>query len=151
MPTLTENIASWDEDALSSGQQFAQQDYIATEATQTESPEWKDCIDALLRIMGDASSNDDDVPPTHDSIVAALSWIVYLRKRFPTAPPTCIMSEPAGGVIVERRVQLSGGRQFLSELTFYNDGSAERTDYCNGRIWQMTPILQKPDGLGLMR
>jgi len=60
------------------------------------------------------------------------------------------MSEPAGGVIVERRV-LSGGRQFLSELTFYNDGSAERTDYCNGKIWQMTPIPQKPDDLGLMR
>ena len=136
MTTLTENIASWEYDFLASESQFARQDSIATEAQQKESPAWEECIDALLKIWADPSTLGEgfDSQPKRSAIEAAVAWIAVLRKRFPGDPPTCITPEPDGGIIVERRVQLADGHDCLCELTFYNNGTAERTDYFDGRI-----------------
>lgn len=152
MMTLTENIASWEEDSLASESKFAGQDSIATEAQQKESPAWEECIDPLLKIWTDPSQLGEgfDSLPKRCAIEAALSWLAVLRNRFPGDPPTCITPEPDGGIIVERRVQLADGHDCLCELTFYNNGEAERTDYFDGRILRMTSIPARPQG-GVLR
>ena len=150
MLALTDNIASWDEDYLPSEQQFAGQDGIATEAQQPVSPAWQECIDALLKTWTEASSHDDgcDPRPNRVAIKAAIAWVIFLRKHYPNFPPTCITREPDGGLIVERRSQSPNGDDRLCELTFYNDGRAEETDFFNGRVLQMNSIPQGPQGQG---
>jgi hypothetical protein len=142
MPTLTSDIASWDVDLLTPDIPFTPQDGIATEA-QREDPAWMDCVDALLKVWYE-SATPDDAQPNRGAIKAALSWVTFLRKRFPHDPPTCIIPEPAGGIIVERRITLADGRDCLCEFTFYNNGEAERTDYVDGRIKQMNSIPLRP-------
>lgn len=139
MPTLTDHIASWEEECLLPDTQFVGQDKIATEAQPLESPEWEICLDALLQIWSD-SSPIGDPKPSRSAIAAAIAWVAFLRKRFPSAPPTCIVPEPDGGIIVERRATLPNGHECMCELTFYNDESAERTDYVDGRVVQMSSI-----------
>jgi hypothetical protein len=146
MQTLTDNIASWEESFLSQEQQFAGQGSIATESEPSESPAWEVCIDALLQLLTQSPTPGLEPPPNGDAIKAALSWVAFLKRRFPGDPPTCIIREPSGGVIVERRAQLLNGSDCLCELTFYNDGSAERTDYFNGKIRQMVSIPPRPRG-----
>lgn len=146
MRTVTDNIASWEEACLSQEQQFTGQGSIATESELPESPAWKVCIDALLQLLMQSPTQGHDPLPTGDVIKAALSWLAFLKTRFPADPPTCIIREPSGGLIVERRVQLPNGNDCLCELTFYNDGNAERTDYFNGKIRQMVSIPPRPLG-----
>jgi hypothetical protein len=148
MLTLPNKIASWEDDYLTSAQQFVSNDSIATEEQQPESPAWDDCIDALLKAWEEAPSLDDDGDsrPNRTAIEAAIAWVAFLRKQSPTAPPTYIAPEPDGGIIVERRFQSPPGHDCLWELTFYNDGRAERTDYFNGRIRQMNSIPRQPNG-----
>jgi hypothetical protein len=148
MSTLTDSITSWGEDRLRSEDPFLGQDIIATEAQQRESPEWEVCIDALLRIWSDSSSLDEP-QPNRSAIEAAISWTAFLRKRFPSDPPTCIIPEPDGGVIIERRVRMASGHEWLCELTFYNDERAERTDYYDGRVVQVAAIPRQPHGLNV--
>lgn len=145
MPLLHDNIASWEEAYATPEPQFTGHSSIATEEEPRESPEWEVCIDALLRLL--AQSPLDEDAPNGDAIKAALSWIAYLRRRFPSDPPTCIIREPNGGVIVERRVRYPNSSDCLCELTFYNNGTAERTDYLNGKIRQMGPIPLRPMGV----
>lgn len=150
MPTLTDNIASWEEEYLLPEAQFQGQDSIATESRQQESAEWEVCVDALLNALCRSWSDSSpvDAPqPNRTAIGAAIAWLAYLRRRFPTAPPTCIVPVPDGGVIVERREKLANGHECVCELTFYNDGHAERTDYYDGRVLQMLPITHQPDGM----
>lgn len=147
MTILTENIASWDEDCLFPDVQFARQDNIATESQQQESLAWEVCVDALLKIWTDSSSLGDP-KPNRSAIEAAIAWVAFLRKRFPSAPPTCITPEPNGGIIVERREVWPNGQVWLSELTFYNDGNAERTDYVDGRVMQMSMLPLRPQSQG---
>lgn len=146
MPTLPENIASWEDVCLLSEAQFLGQDSIATEVQQKESPEWKDCVDALLRIWSDSSSLDAP-KPNRSAIEAAIAWVAFLKKRYPSVPPSCIIPEPDGGIVVEWRVKSADGHESLWELTFYNDERAERTDYYDGRVMQMTAIPRQPHGL----
>ena len=143
MPTLTDCIANWETDCLLPDTPFVGQDSIATEDQQTESPAWETCLNALLQVWSDSSSLAEP-QPNRLAIAAAIDWIAFLRKRFPGAPPTCIIPEPGGGIIVERRVALPNGTECLCELTFYNDARAERTDYLNGRVSQMTSIPLNP-------
>jgi len=146
MPMLTDNIASWEEECLLPEAQFFGQDAIATESQQKESPKWEVCVDALLRIWADSSSLDAP-QPNRPAIEAAIAWVAFLKKRFPNDPPTCIIPEPDGGVIVERRVKLANGHECVCELTFYNDERAERTDYYDGRVLEMASIPRQPYGL----
>ena len=139
-------IASWDEvdDAFVDGEES-----IATESQQDQSRVWNECIDALLRIWCDDEQPDDgtSVRPSRAAIEAALTWLSLLQRQFPTLPPTMIMAEPAGGIIIERRVQLANGDDMLSEFTFYNDMRAEGTFYRNGKIFSMAPIPLSPRNL----
>lgn len=145
MMALIDHIASCAEDLRASDPPFMDQDSIATESQQAESPAWAECIDALLKVFSECSAPDSGDPrPNHIATRAALAWIAYLRNQFPQEPPTYIVPEPDGGLIVERRVTLPTGEDLLCELTFYNDGRAERTDYVNGRIREMNPIPQLP-------
>jgi hypothetical protein len=147
MTILTENIASnWESANNDSQVQFAQQDGIATESRQEEHPAWEESIDALLKIWEDASSLREacDEAPAQNAIEAAIRWIAWLRKRFPNDPPTCIVPEPGGGIIVERRTKSAGGHDFILELTFYNNGEAELTEFIDGRVRCMDPISPFP-------
>lgn len=148
MPTLTDNIVTWEDDRNAFEPSFGQ-DAIATETHQDESPVWSQCIDALLKVWPGPSSLGNCVEklPNRTAIENAITWIVFLKRLFPNYPPTCITPDPDGGIIVERRSQLPGGQEALCELTFLNDDTAERTDYLNGRVRQMTAIPPRP-GLG---
>lgn len=144
MRTLSDNIASWEAEYFRPEFTFVEQDAIATESQQEERPEWELCIDALLQTWSALASLD--VPqPSRSAIEAAIAWVAFLRKRFPSEPPTCIIPEPDGGIIVERRVRLANGRECVCELTFYNNGLAERTDYYDGRIVRMGLIPWQPN------
>lgn len=142
MPTLTENIASWEESFLLPDVQFVSHDTISTESQQRVSPEWEACTDALLRIWEDTSLLDSP-PPNRSAIAAAIAWVAFLKRRFPSAPPTCIVPEPEGGIIVERRSTTPNGQEYLCELTFYNDERSERTDYVDGRVVQIASIPRR--------
>lgn len=146
MQTSTDTIASWEERPNLADALF-QQDVIATEVGLQESPEWRACIDALLRTWTEASQGlqSDVVFPSRSAIQSALTWIAFLRMRFPFAPPTCIVPEPDGGLIVERRVTRPDGREYVWELTFYNDGPAEATTYVDGRVIELGQIPRQPE------
>jgi hypothetical protein len=144
MPTLTESIAGWWSRFGDLTGQFQPQVGIATETAPRESPEWDTCIDELRKIRSDASVLGD-TPPNATAIDAGLRWIAYLRTHCPTAPPTCIIAEPGGGLIIDRRVVLSDGRESICELTFYNDGRAELTAYLNGRVESLMDISLNPE------
>ena len=143
MPAIIDNIASWEEECLLPEAHLAGQDSIATESQQKESPVWEICIDALLKIWEDSSAICDP-QPNRQAIEAATRWVDVLRRRFPGAPPTCIIPEPEGGIIVERRQRLPNGQEVLCELTFYNDARAERTDYLDGHVLHMSSIPWRP-------
>lgn len=143
MSILSDDIASSFERRSRDGTPSEGLESIATEVQQLVNPEWNVCIDALIKIWKDPSSLSDP-KPNRTSIEAALKWTIFLKKRFPSAPPTCIIAEPNGGIIVERRITSANGQEFLWELTFYNDGSAERTDYLDGRVLRMISIPRDP-------
>jgi hypothetical protein len=141
------SIASWEETAVEQLPELDQHESIATESQQTADPAWGHCIDALLQVLSAPFNDGSVVPPTRDAITAALRWIVYLKSKFPTAPPTLITPEPNGGIIVARRDRTRDGADFLSELTFYNNLTAESTLYHNGRILEMSALPIQPPGL----
>jgi hypothetical protein len=143
MFTLTDSISGWTNQFGNSQGAFLPQVGIATETAHRESPEWLKCIDELLKIWSDPSALGD-TPPNQKAIDAGLSWIAYLRKRCPTAPPTCIIPEPGGGLIIDRRDTLADGRESIYELTFYNDGRAEMTVYVDGRVEILSDIAPNP-------
>lgn len=95
--------------------------------TKCQKLEWEKCLDAL-RGMADLQHRP--------SITAALLWLGSQRQQFPDDPPTCIIAEPDGGIIVERRVTTTW-HEHVYEMTFYDDGSREQTEYCDGRIVKM--------------
>lgn len=142
--TATSNRSpNWEDASPFVEQRFVDQDGISTESQQRESPEWDVCVDALLKIWSDQSTLEEP-RPTRCAIESALIWVAMLRRQFPTAPPTCIIPEPNGGIIVERRGRGPNGIESVCELTFYNNEHAERTDYLNGRLLSITPIVWRP-------
>ncbi|MEX0794147.1 MAG: hypothetical protein WD045_13510 [Pirellulaceae bacterium] len=147
MNTFPESIAStWDDVDNMSHWPLLDRDSIATESQQEEFPAWQKSIDALLRIWEEASSVGEgyDEAPAQNAIEAAIRWTAWLRKRFPSDPPTCIVPEPSGGIIVERRTKSVAGHDFIFELTFYNNGEAEWTEFIDGRVRRMEPMPSCP-------
>ena len=149
MPATTEGIATWEEDIRLSGNRFLENGGITTEAEPGENPIWGKIDNALLDmgVNAQTDASQDDDRPNRLAISAALNWISFLRKQFPLAPPTCVIAEPSGGIIIERRERSRDGHDSLYELTFYNNGSAESTVYVDGRIVCMNPIPANPPGL----
>lgn len=139
------SIASWEETRVDHYGRLDRHESIATEPQQRIDPAWEQCIDALLKTW--TNPTDDDcsvVPPTGEAVRAALEWIVFLRSRYPAAPPTLIAPEPNGGIIISRRDRAPDGSDLLSELTIYNKLTAESTLYRNGRVIHMTAIPARP-------
>ncbi len=105
------------------------------------SPDWARCLDAVKAMS--SPSLRLEAPPNSRSIQLAVDWLSQLRWIYPNSPPTLVIAEPAGGIIVEQRGRLSDGTDQVTELTFYNHGDVEVTVYRNGRIESMKTIAAK--------
>lgn len=128
-------IATWDEFEIDSKSRPLNES-IATEPAREVNPAWESCINALV----DAWYLVDDgivVPPNRAAISAACQWLIYLRSLYPSSPPSLIVREPNGGIIIQQRNRSIDGHEHLFELTLYNDGKAEVTQYIDGRIVTM--------------
>ncbi|HEX4143762.1 MAG TPA: hypothetical protein VHY91_09535 [Pirellulales bacterium] len=133
------SIATWEEAIDLPGRY----ETIATEPQQDVEAGWDRCIDALSKELVSPVSDGLVACPSPSAILAALEWIHHLRAENPSLPPILIVREPSGGIIIERRWE-SGNSEITSELTIYNDLTAEHTIYENGRISQMEPIKARP-------
>src|SRR5690606_37367977 len=103
-----------------------------------ESAEWPKCVDSLSAMLSSQTEADEDAAaPDRDAIVTAMRYLQALRRQYPNAPPTLIVPEPAGGIIVERRITSAEGDDVIVELTFYNDSTIESTVYRNGKVISM--------------
>ena len=151
MTAKSNGIASWEENFQLPKDRFVEDagSGITTEAEPEENPVWDKIYNALLDLGVNAQSNaiQDGDHPNGMAISTALSWISFLRKQHPVDPPTCVIPEPSGGIIIERRARCRAGHDYLYELTFYNDGSAESTVYFDGRVVSMNPIPANSAGL----
>jgi hypothetical protein len=145
---LRPNIATWDEIAVPPNPELRRSEGIATEPRSHVASAWEACINSLLPLrMNPAIVNDDTVAsPDPAAIEVAIRWLNFLQKRQPDAPPTLIAPEPAGGIIIERRVFTEDGNDVITEFTIYNGGKAEYTMYRNGRILEMMDIPVSPPG-----
>jgi hypothetical protein len=127
---------------------------IATEcgSATSDAQSWTESIDALLGVLldmwgqygrgNDGSIVDDEFTPTCDTIQAAIAWLAFLRRHVvPSLPPTCIIPEPGGGLIVEHRDQQ---RRCVWELSLYNEGTAEFTVYQNGKVKDIIEVRMFP-------
>lgn len=150
MTTLTEScIASQSEFPRT----LPDESSIATEPRSTSDQAWAQCVDALRKAWKDPSVIEDGrvTPPTRNVIEAAIQWLRELREHAPLAPPTLIVPEPGGGIIIERRERTTTGDDVAVELTLYNHGEAEQTIYRNGRLVEMFPIPFRPPRRGSSR
>lgn len=97
---------------------------------------WSDCFDAVLGLLRDPTGGGihDEFPPSRESIEGALSWLSAIRRSFPQTPPSLVLADPAGGVIFERRGRKHTGEEVIQEFAFSNHGTAEYTEYHEGRI-----------------
>ena len=138
------SIASWPPASPSEDAGYGQR----TTSIATVSPDagvrslWGSSIDELLALLKRTPPHHapDHDAPNQASIKAAITWLDRLRDRFPDAPPTMILPEPAGGLIIECRIRLDAGTECIFELTLYNDRRAEWTVYVDGKVMEMTPV-----------
>ena len=137
------NIASWEESLTPSALDEPSTDEgIATESAPSPDPKWGHCIDALLDTLRALASEDEqeEDAPTHATVKAGLQWLQVLKSRFPGAPPTLVIPEPGGGLIIERRGHADAGEEVSVDITLYNDGRAENTVYRDGHVVHMAPV-----------
>jgi hypothetical protein len=143
MTTLSQNsIASWPSTPLGAG--IARDSGHTSIATTTEnrpSPQWHDCLNAVLDAWCQLSQETDHKldGPSRETLEAAMQWLISIRESFPHLPPTSISPEPAGGLIIERC-----DREIISELTLYNDRRAEMTYYANNKVVEMIEVPFNP-------
>ena len=142
MTAITQNIATWDQ-IYCSESQFEKQYSIATESMPAENPEWEKCTSSLEEIWRDPSLLEDP-RPNLQTIQKVICWLYYLRKIFPYNPPSCIIPEPTGGIIVDFRTKPAGGKEIIYEFTFCNDRKPEYTEYLDGRIQMMSEMGEYP-------
>jgi|GEM_PF-648582 len=142
MITSPSKSSTWDETCRFEDD-FSSQNGIATESQTFENPEWGKCIDALLKAWNEPCGLGE-TPPNKKAIRLAMEWAAELKKQFPAFPPTCIIPEPNGGIIMERQIRLKNGDKRLYELTFYNNDKAEWTSYLNGKVLKIVPVSKYP-------
>lgn len=120
---------------------------ISTEDKVEEHPEWKKCIDAMLAKLSivNCNLNSSDDGPNTLSITNALKWLQVLRSKYPQIPPTCIVPEPGGGIIIQR-ISVTFRREWIAEFTLYNNGTAEYCRYESGKVVELKdiPAVPKP-------
>lgn len=102
--------------------------------------EWDLVEKALLNGAREAAPAGDEGVPNHTAYRNALEWLSKLRKCDPSAPPTTVMPEPAGGILLERRWTDMYGNRFVVEITCYNDGKSEYVVMRNEKILEMIEI-----------
>ena len=143
MLTHAGTIASWEEDRLFSEPQFSDQGSIATELHPQANSAWDDCVDALLKLLSVGPWHLEEQfgeAPSRAAIKKSLSWLSRLKGQSPLAPPTCIVVDPEGGIIVERRDRDAAGRDRLRSITFKNDDSIEVVLFLDGRVAEIMTI-----------
>ena len=69
-----------------------------------------------------------------------MQWLQHLQQESPQQPPRSVIPEPGGGLIIDWQDQASDGVEIISELTLYNDRTAEGTHYANGRVCKMVEV-----------
>lgn len=111
------------------------------EPERTENPVWAACIRSLELAKATSAS----VPHSADApslwvFITALTWLAAIRDIRPNDPPTSVVREPTGGLIVEWRASDANGDELIEELTFYNDGTIEVTLYRNCKVVEMQTI-----------
>lgn len=102
--------------------------------------EWDQVEKALLDGARKAVPQCEDGAPNRTAYFNALRWLSKLRNRHPSAPPTTVIPEPAGGIILERRWTDMHGNRFVFEITSYNDGKSEYVLMRNEKILEMLEI-----------
>jgi hypothetical protein len=108
------------------------------ESRQGESAQWPECIDSLSAMLASRNGTDvDSTAPSREAITTAMRYLQALRRQYPQGPPTLIVPEPAGGIIVERRITSAEGDDVIVELMFSNDSAIESTLYRNGKVVHM--------------
>ena len=119
---------------------------IRLKEIEKEHPEWVKCIDAMLAKLSFVLRHFDslDDSPNAVSITNALKWLQFLRVKFPYIPPTCIVPEPGGGIIIQRRA-VTFGRESIFEFTLYNNGTGEYCRYEEGKVVDLKDIPSIPD------
>jgi hypothetical protein len=118
---------------------------IATENSPKVHPAWGECenslLDALIACQSRDNRNED--APSYESITAALSWLVYLRRQMPETPPTFISTHPDGGILIERR-WVEDGDSIIWQIELLNDGGAEATVFYNGKVVDCFTTMRCP-------
>jgi len=119
---------------------------IASESGQEISPAWDASIEALWKCRDNCGQlNESDYPrPSKSAIQAAIAWLVFLKRQNTQLIPSFVAPSPEGGIIVDRCYTSPGGHDHVSEMIFLNDGSAEKTEYIDGKIKSMQPIPMLP-------
>lgn len=121
---------------------------IATEANRCAEAGWQNAIDSLLTLWKETGSDQkDESAPTQVSIERAITYLFRLRGLAPDSPPTLVVREPAGGIIIERCDEDPSYGQVIDEYTFYNDGKVEYTFYLNGKIVELVELDSGEDEL----
>ncbi len=139
----TNSIATWNEANYDDSWSYDNHG-IATETQPPEDPLWQQCLDAMLRLWEShhhgVGESRDDARPNRSVIESALKWLVVWKRDLPDQPPTLIIREPGGGLIIERRELAGTDNEFVFELTLYNTHEAEITYYSRGRVVDMHDI-----------
>ena len=142
--SVMHSIATWEEAKNDRSVRQDRHESIATEPQQENSPGWTQSVDALLKAWTNPVNDGLVVSPSWHAIRAALEWVVFLRSEFPGRPPILIAREPSGGIVIERRWHSTDGSEVRSELTIYNNLTAEHTIYVNGRVSHMGETPSRP-------
>lgn len=109
------------------------EDDSSTMGKKPESQKWEQCIDALLGTLS-SEFDADEAPPSRSTILSTLIFLQKSRRVAPFEPPTCIITDPRGGLIVERLTEPAVGHSQLFQYTFLNDGTADLTIYNDGIV-----------------
>lgn len=95
------------------------------------SPKWNEIYDGLILLWKNTPNRaqSDHEEPTRAAIQSALQIVLELKSRYPMLPPTGMMPDGSGGIILERR-----DGNILRSFTFYSDGLSVLDIFNDGRM-----------------
>lgn len=115
----------------------APQEGVSTEFNLQRHPAWDQSLHALMDELEAASLSADNDNPSRNAIISAGNILAGLREKTPFFPPTLIIKEPCGGIIIEWQITNPVGDKYLQELTVYNDCRVEIIVFKNGKVIDM--------------